>query len=108
MHRARGRALGGLRGQVVGSHERRRFEVFSTSYTAGHLLRNRKAGLGWISYLRTGAFYTTFSIAAPEFFVFAVNVRPGFLSTRYLSRGLTLYSFFVAAAGLGFSARGSK
>ena len=39
----------------------------SIAYSTGHLI-SRKAGPGWISYLRMGAFYTKFSIiTTPSF-----------------------------------------
>ena len=34
------------------------------------VIRSRKAGPGWISYLRMSAFYTNFSITTPEFLIF--------------------------------------
>ena len=35
-----------------------------------HLVRTGKAGPGWVSYLRMGAFYTNFSITTPQFHIF--------------------------------------
>ena len=32
--------------------------------------KSGKAGPGWISYLRMGAFYTNFSITTPQFLIF--------------------------------------
>lgn len=52
---------------------------------SGPLVGNRKAGLGWICFLRIGTFYGMFSITAPEFLVFATNLKAGFLSTYSFS-----------------------
>ena len=53
-------------------------------YSTGHLLRNRKAGPGWISCLRMGAFYTNFSITNPEFLTFSCRSQRVFLIARFL------------------------
>ena len=45
-------------------------KIFQEPYSSTvHLRNSRKAGPGWISYLRTGVFYTNFSITAAEFVV---------------------------------------
>ena len=57
-------------------------KVYQDTYFIILIIRNRKAGPGWISYLgtgafytdfsitRTGAFYTDFSITTPDFLIF--------------------------------------
>ena len=41
--------------------------------STGHPIRNRKAGTGWISYLRMGALYSKFSIITThEFLIFLI------------------------------------
>lgn len=44
-------------------------QVITSCYNAEHLIRNRKPGPGWVSYLRWGVFYTKFSTTTPEFLV---------------------------------------
>ena len=45
-------------------------KVYQDTYFIILIIRNRKAGPGWISYLGMGAFYTDFSITTPDFLIF--------------------------------------
>ena len=54
-------------------------------YRIGHLTRNRKAGPGWISYLRMVAFHTNFSITNPNFLL-TCKSQPAFLIAHFLVR----------------------
>ena len=55
-------------------------------YSTGHLIRNRKAGPGWFSYPRMGAFYTNFSITTLLLhnLLFFRKSQPAFLLARFL------------------------
>ena len=57
----------------------------SCVYSTGHLTRNRKAGPGWISYLRMVAFHTNFSITNPNFLL-TCKSQPAFLIAHFLVR----------------------
>ena len=50
---------------IPGTKVSLRATIYTSYYSIGHLIRNRKAGPGWISYLRMGVFYTNFSITTP-------------------------------------------
>ena len=54
-------------------------------YSTGHLTRtkDRKAGPGWISYLRMGTFCTNFSITTTDFSYFAAYLKPAFRIARF-------------------------
>ena len=56
------------------------------AYSTGHLIRNRKAGPGWFSYPRMGAFYTNFSITTLLLhnLLFFRKSQPAFLLARFL------------------------
>ena len=55
-------------------------------YRTVQLIRNGKAGPGWISYFSTGAFYPNFSIPASDYriFYFFVNLSLSFLLLIFL------------------------
>ena len=55
------------------------------SYSAGHLLRNRTARSGWISYLRKGVFHVNLQYNGKRLSYFPNN-QPGFLITLFLIR----------------------
>ena len=44
---------------------------------------NRKVGLGWISYLRMGSFYTNFSIISADEFLISCKSHPALLVARF-------------------------
>ena len=55
------------------------------------MIKNRKAGKGWISYLRKGGFYTKFGMKRPPNFLFTCMSQPGFRIARFLSSFPVLY-----------------
>ena len=59
-----------------------RIYIYLGERSTGHLIRNKKAGPGWISYLRIGDFYTNFSITTREFLI--LQYQPVFLIARFL------------------------
>ena len=53
-------------------------------HSTGHQIRNKNTGdTSWVSHFGQGAFYTMFSITAPEFLV-SCKCQPGFLITLFL------------------------
>ena len=54
-------------------------------------IRNRNAGLGWISFLRMGALYTNFSITT-DFFV-SCKSQPAFLIARFLTQFVGVHRY---------------
>ena len=67
-------------------------KLFHTTYTTwycctevpGTARRDSKAGPGWISYLRMGAFYANFSIITTPEFLISCKCQPDFLIARFL------------------------
>ena len=76
------------------------------------VVRNRKAGLGWISHLRMGAFYTKVSIMTPQFPIFlqisaCLRIIPPFLTKWWMSCITALWIVCITYY-VGFSSAGRR
>ena len=80
-------------------------QVVQTILQVQYLIRNRKAGPGWISYLRMGAFHTNMQYNHSRISYFAVNLSLPFLLLVFLL-GL-MYGSFPKNTGQAVQDRGA-